>query len=97
MKANITNLKKVLKLCAKAHNARFHDWSGEGQLGIESETNATVCDVRMICEAFYGASAMMVEPNYSYTTVWLEPNMYGNKSEVNMELCLMALPYGTKF
>ena len=34
MKANITNLRKALKACAKAHNAKFDNWSSEGQLGV---------------------------------------------------------------
>jgi len=95
MKANITNLKKVLKLCAKAHNAEFKDWSIDGQLGIHSETMATVCDVRMICESF-GLSALAVEPGYGYVTVWIDPQLYGNKREVDMNRCAMALPYGTE-
>lgn len=95
MKANITNLKRVLKLCAKAHNATFHDWSCEGQLGIHSETMATIYDVRMICQSF-GLGAMMVEPSNGYVTVWLDEKLYRNKAEVDLDRCAMALPYGTE-
>lgn len=94
MKANLTNLRKALKACAKAHNTTFHDWAGEGQLALHSTTPGTVCDVRMIAEAFFGR-ADMVESSWGYTTVWLEEFMRGNKSEVDMSLCAMALPYGT--
>lgn len=95
MKANITNLKKVLRICAKAHNATFHDWSGEGQVSVESETPGTICDVELVLDAFYGRHDM-IEVGYGHTMVWLEEMMRGNRNEVDMDLCLMALPYGTK-
>ncbi len=94
MKANLTNLKKVLKLCANAHNAKFEDWSCEAQLGINSETPGTICDVSLILDAFYGRHDF-IEVGYGYTSVWLEEMMYRNKNQVDMEKCLMALPYGT--
>ena len=94
MKANITNLKKVLKICAKAHNTTFHDWSIDGQFGLHSETPGTICDVQMICEAFFGKTEpSAVEPGYGYVTVWL---CYDFLPEVDERLCMMALPYGTK-
>ena len=92
MKANLTNLRKALEACAKAHNAKFEDWSDEGQLGVWSITPGTICDVKMICEAFFGPNPMMVEPNYGYTTVWLG---YDYLPEVNDGLLYSALPYGT--
>lgn len=96
MKANLTNLRKVLKACAKAHNTTFHDWAGECQLGLQSATPGTVCDVRMIAEAFFGRTDIIeVDTSWGWTIVWLEEFMWGNKSEVNMSLCAMALPYGT--
>ena len=92
MKANLTNLRKALKVCAKAHNAKFENWANEGQLGINSETPATICDVQMICEAFFGHSDM-VEVGWGYTTIWLCDEF---KKEVKEDLMYMALPYGTK-
>ena len=94
MKANLTNLKKVLRICAKAHKCEFNDWSNEGQLGLHSETPATICDVQFILDAFYGRHDM-VENSYGFVTVWLEPMMYGNKSQVDVQLCALGLPYGT--
>ena len=95
MKANLTNLRKALKACAKAHNAEFCDWSSEGQLGVHSDTPATICDVQMIMDAFYGRHDM-TEVSWGYVTIWLEEMMKGNRSDVNEELLAMALPYGTK-
>ena len=92
MKANLTNLRKALKACAMAHNTTFHDWAGEGQLALQSTTPGTVCDVRMIAEAFFGRADMVeVESSLGFTTVWLEEF----SGEVDMSLCAMALPYGT--
>lgn len=45
MKANVTNLKKVLRMCAKAHNAKFCDWSYEAQVSIESDSVPVASDV----------------------------------------------------
>lgn len=95
MKANLTNLRKALKACAKAHNARFCDWSGEGQLGVHSVTPAAVCDVQMIMDAFYGRHDM-VEISWGYVVIWLEEMMVRNKREVDETLLKMALPYGTE-
>lgn len=90
MKANLTNLRKVLKACAKAHNTTFADWSKEGHLILKSDTIPTLSDVRMIAEAFFGRTDM-VETDWGWTIVWLEEF----SGEVNMSLCAMALPYGT--
>ena len=95
MKANITNLKKVLRICAKAHKASFYDWSQEGQFGIESDTPATFCDVQMVLQAFYGRDDM-VEAGYGFVTVWLMESMDRNKRDVDLTLCRMALPHGTE-
>ncbi len=95
MKANITNLKKVLRICAKAHNCEFKDWSIEGQLGVHSETPATICDVHMILDAFFG-SHDMAEASWGYVTVWLDESMVRSKREVDMTTLALALPYGTK-
>ena len=95
MKANLTNLRKALRACAKAHNVKFYDWSSEGQLGVHSDTPATICDVQMIMDAFYGRHDM-TEVSWGYVTIWLEEMMFRNRSEVNEELLAMALPYGTK-
>ena len=95
MKANLTNLRKALKICAKAHNAEFCDWSSEGQLGVHSDTPGTICDVQMIMDAFYGRHDM-TEVSYGYVTIWLEEMMVRNQNEVDEVLLYMALPYGTK-
>jgi len=94
MRANLTNLRKALKACAKAHGAKFFDWSREGQLGINSDTPATVCDVQTIMDAFYGRHNM-TEVSWGYVTIWLEQMMLRNSSEVDEPLLKMALPYGT--
>ena len=96
MKANLTNLRKALKACAKAHNAKFDNWSSEGQLGVWSTTPATICDVQMICEAFFGKtepSAAEVSNNVNCITIWL---CYDYLPQVDEEKLYMALPYGTK-
>ena len=70
MKANIENLKKVLKLCAEAHNnCEFADWEEEGQLGIKSESVPLVADVRMILDAFFGAGTHDISVEWGYTTI----------------------------
>ena len=72
MEANLTNLLKALKACAKAHNAKFSDWSDEDQLGIWSTTPGTICDVQMICEAFFGHhDCVDVQGDLDCITVWL--------------------------
>ena len=97
MKANITNLKKVLRLCAKAHNCEFNDWSPEGQLGVWSTTPGTICDVRMILESFFGDDcAMEVSGDIGCITIWLDETMVRSRREVNMTNLSLALPYGTK-
>lgn len=94
MKANITNLRKALKSCAKAHNAKFSDWACEGQLGVWSTTPGTICDVRMICEAFFGHSdAVEVCHDVNCITIWL---CYEYQPVVDEQTMYMALPYGTK-
>ena len=94
MKANVTNLKKVLRICAKAHKTTFHDWSYEAQLGIHSDTPGTISDVQMILESFYGRSDM-IEVEWGYVIVWMEDMMYRNKNDVDMRTLALALPYGT--
>lgn len=96
MKANITNLKKALKACAKAHNCEFEDYSGEGQLLVCSETPATICDVHMILEAFYGNHDAAESNGWGSITVWLDSSMRGNKNDVDELTLSLALPYGTK-
>lgn len=97
MKANLTNLIKALKACAKAHKAEFNQWLDDGQLGIWSTTPGTVCDVEMICEAFFGkvedSNPVEVKYGINCTTVWL---CYDFLKKVNEPLMYMALPYGTK-
>lgn len=95
MKANITNLKKVLRICAGAHKCKFEDWSSEGQLGVNSETPGTICDVQMILDAFFG-NHDAAEVSYGYVVVWLDESMVRNRKEVDMRLLSLALPYDTK-
>ena len=95
MKANITNLKKALKACAKAHKTPFINWSFDGQLALGSDSIPVYSDVSMICEAFFGAGATRVTPAYGYTTVWLKDSMRRNQREVDTDLLSLALPYGT--
>ena len=94
MKANIKNLKQFLSICAKAHNAKFHDWSNAGSLSIQSETPATICDVQMILDAFYGKH-YMVETGWGHTIIWLDRSL-PTHNDVDLQLCALALPYGTK-
>ena len=97
MKANITNLKKVLRICAKAHNCQFEDWSGEGQLGVWSTTPGTICDVRMILSAFFGTDeAAEVSEDIGCITIWLDETMVRSQREVDMTTLALAIPYGTK-
>ena len=96
MKANITNLKKVLRLCAKAHKCEFNDWSGEGQLGVGSETPATICDVHMILDAFFGNHDAAECSGWGCITVWLDESMVRSKRDVDEDTLRLALPYGTK-
>ena len=94
MKANQKNLKKALLKCAEAHNAKFEDWSDEDQFGIWSTTPATICDVQMICEAFFGHhDGVDVQGSIGCITIWL---CYGYEKEVDEQKLYMALPYGTK-
>lgn len=96
MKANITNLKKALKACAKAHNCEFEDYSCEGQLLVCSETPATICDVNMILESFFGSHDAAEHSGWGSITIWLDSSMSRSKREVDMDQLAMALPYGTK-
>lgn len=97
MKANITNLKKALKACAKAHKARFNDWREDGQLGIWSVTPGTICDVQLILESFFGNNkAMDISNGIGCITIWLDDSMVRNKRNVDEQMLAMALPYGTK-
>ena len=92
MKANLTNLRKALKACAKAHKTSFENWASEGQLGIGATTIPVVADVQMICEAFFGKTNM-VETGYGYTTVWINEEPF--LPEVDEMTLEFALPYGT--
>lgn len=96
MKANITNLKKVLRICAKAHKCEFSDYSDEGQLLVGSETPGAICDVHMILDSFFGHHNAAENSGWGSITVWLDASMSRNKAEVDMDLLAMALPYGTK-
>ena len=91
MKANIENLIKAVKLCAEAHKAEFCDWSEDGQLGIKSDSVATLADVKMICDAFFGKGNHDVETDWGYTTIWLGEDFL---DEVNEFTLSMALPSG---
>ena len=94
MKANLTNLKKALETSAKAHGAEFDDWSDEGQLGIWSTTPGTICDVQMICEAFFGHhDGVEVQTDLNCITIWL---CYDYVKELDETKMYMALPFGTK-
>lgn len=95
MKANLTNLKKAMKICAKAHDSKFNDWSGEAHVSIESDTVPVVSDVRTILDAFYGEHDLFLEVKWGYTIVWFDTCMYGSKREVNTDLLQMALPFGS--
>ena len=96
MKANITNLKKALKACAKAHNCEFCNYSSEGQLLVCSETPATICDVHMILDAFYGNHDAVENSGWGSITIWLDESMVNNKRDVDEMTLALALPYGTK-
>lgn len=96
MKATIKNLKKALKACAKAHNCEFEDYSDEGQFLVCSETPATICDVRMILDSFYGSHDAAENSGWGSITIWLDESMDNNGREVDEVTLAMALPYGTK-
>lgn len=97
MKANLTNLRKALRACAKAHKAKFDNWSSEGQLGVWSTTPGTICDVRMILTAFYGTDeAVEVSEDVGCITIWLDETMARSRREVDETTLALALPYGTK-
>lgn len=96
MKANLTNLRKALKACAKAHDCEFEDYSSEGQLLVCSETPATICDVHMILEAFFGNHDAAENNGWGSITIWLDSSMRGNKNDVDERTLALALPYGTK-
>lgn len=96
MKANIENLKKALKACAKAHNCDFDDYSDEGQLLVGSETPATICDVHLILDAFYGNHKAAENNGWGSVTVWLSPRMNSSRKDVDMTTLALALPHGTK-
>lgn len=93
MKANLTNLRKALRMSARAHNVEFCDWADECQLGIHSEAVPVLADVQMILDSFFGRHDM-IETGWGYITIWLEEFMWGNKAEVNEMLLRLALPYG---
>ena len=88
MKANIENLKQAMQRCAKAHGAKFCDWTDEDQLAIDKANVPTMADVSMICEAFFGTSSPLDE-DWGYTVVWLGTPFL---KEVNEQLLNMALP-----
>ena len=95
MKATISNLKKALKACAKAHNVEFKNWAADGQVGIGSETVPVVSDVRMILEAFYGVVyGLMYEVGWGFVTVYLYDFMNNKSKEVNETLLQLAIPSG---
>ena len=96
MKANIQNLKKVLGICAKAHNCDFDDYSDEGQLLVGSETPATICDVHMILDAFFGHHNAAENSGWGSITIWLDSSMDGSCRDVDMTTLALALPYGTQ-
>jgi hypothetical protein len=98
MIANIANLKKVLQKCAKAHNCDFEDCSDEGQLLVCSETPATICDVQMILDGFYGNHRAAENSGWGSVTVWLDESMDSGRTigPTDMRTIRMALPYGTK-
>lgn len=97
MKATLENLRKALKASAQAHNAEYQDWEDEGQIGIRSETPATVNDIRMILEAFYGSAGVrLCDVGYGYTTVYIYDFMEDPGRNVNEGLLGLALPHGTK-
>lgn len=90
------NLITALKACAKAHNAKFEDWSEEGQIGINAENIPTYADVKSIVGAFYKEEyAEDVEMGWGYVTAFL----YGEEAfrdEVDEMALKMALPYNCK-
>ena len=95
MKATIENLKKALEACANAHKAKFSDWSDEGQLGVGSETPATICDVHLILDAFFGHHDAAESCGWGTITIWLDEAMDSDRDVDDVTLAL-ALPYGTK-
>ena len=96
MKATIENLKKALKACATAHNCEFEDYDYEGQLLVCSETPATICDVHMILEAFYGNHDAAENNGWGSITIWLDESMDDKTRGVDETTLYMALPYGTR-
>jgi len=98
MKANIATLKRVLKKCAKAHNCDFEDYSDEGQLLVCSETPATICDVHLILDGFYGNHKAAEHNGWGSVAVWLDESMDSGRTltKFDMKTVRMALPYGTK-
>lgn len=88
MEANLENLKEAMRRCAKAHNARFYDWSEDDQLAIDKANVPVLADVRMICEAFFGSFSPLDE-DCGYTVVWLQVPYL---KEVNVQMLNMALP-----
>ncbi len=95
MKATIENLKKALKACADAHKCDFEDYSNEGQLLVCSETPATICDVHLILDAFFGNHKAAENNGWGSVTVWLSASMTKDKKEVDETTLALALPYGT--
>ena len=95
MKATIANLKKALKACAAAHKCEFKSYASEGQLLVCSETPATICDVHMILDAFYGHHNAAEHSGWGSITIWLDSSM-NSKNDVDELTLSLALPYGTK-
>ncbi len=86
----------AMKICAEAHNAELADWRDEGQVAINSESVPVMSDVWNICDAiFKNGHEDAVEVGWGYTNVYLDAPG-GFLDEINMELLLMALPYGTQ-
>ena len=98
MKANIKTLKRVLEKVAKAHNCDFEDYSDEGQLLVCSETPATICDVHLVLDGFFGNHKAAEHSGWGSVTIWLDESMDSNRtiSAIDRRTIRMALPSGTR-
>lgn len=105
IKPCVSNLIKALKVCAKAHNAEFCDWTDEGQIGIKKECLPVFADVKSILQAFYKPQYALPDTGYGYITAYIYgEEFYKDNGEVENtflpevdEMTLkMALPYNAK-
>ena len=94
MKATRKLLVKALDACSKAHKVEGEHFADEGKYSVYGATVPIISDVRMICEAFFGKTTMVEVIDDFCITIY----MYEEKllKQVNEDLLVLALPYGTK-